>query len=130
LAVCVAEVGITMLLPVVLPGVVLICSFPIGPIPRIHLSSTVWGPWQSFSHWKLHVERIPGVLWRFAWAVFWGFALGWFYSGEQLFLSWSMPGGQEAKLTGLFVYCTIILTWLPPLIFSIIVENGIEEHWV
>jgi hypothetical protein len=40
-----------------------------------------------------------------------------------------LPEGQEAELAGFFVYCTIILTWLPPLLFSVVVECGAADHW-
>ena len=33
--------------------------------------------------------------------------------------------GQEAELAGFFLYCTQILGWLPPLIFTYMNEQGI-----
>mmetsp|Transcript_39638 Transcript_39638/g.95784 ORF Transcript_39638/g.95784 Transcript_39638/m.95784 type:complete len:529 (-) Transcript_39638:209-1795(-) len=63
------------------------------------------------------------------WGVMWGFSLGWMYSGEQLFYTLCMPASQEAEFAGFFVYCTVILTWLPSLIYSTIVENGYKEQY-
>ena len=40
-----------------------------------------------------------------------------------------LPKGQEAELAGFFVYCTQILGWLPPLLFSIMNENGIDQKY-
>ena len=33
-----------------------------------------------------------------------------------------MPKGQEAELAGFFLYCTQIIGWLPPLVFTIMNE--------
>lgn len=40
-----------------------------------------------------------------------------------------LPRGQEAELAGFFVYCTQILGWLPPLLFSILVENDVDYKY-
>lgn len=40
-----------------------------------------------------------------------------------------LPRGQEAELAGFFVYCTQILGWLPPLLFSILVENDVAQKY-
>jgi hypothetical protein len=38
-----------------------------------------------------------------------------------------LPKGQDSELSGLFVYCTQILVWLPPLIFSGLVQAGVSQ---
>mmetsp|Transcript_9737 Transcript_9737/g.17775 ORF Transcript_9737/g.17775 Transcript_9737/m.17775 type:complete len:136 (+) Transcript_9737:754-1161(+) len=45
------------------------------------------------------------------------------------FFSMCLPKGQEAELAGFFVYCTQILSWLPPLLFTILVENDISQKY-
>lgn len=40
-----------------------------------------------------------------------------------------LPKGQDSELAGFFVYCTQILSWLPPLIFSVLVEAGVSQSW-
>lgn len=40
-----------------------------------------------------------------------------------------LPKGQEAELAGFFVYCTQILGWLPPLLFSILNEQGVPQKY-
>lgn len=65
----------------------------------------------------------------YIWGVMWGFWLGWMYSCEQLFYTLCMPASQEAEFAGFFVYCTVILTWLPSLIYSTVVENGYKEQY-
>jgi len=64
-----------------------------------------------------------------AWGFVVGICLGWFYPTENLFFSMILPQGQEAELAGFFVYCTQILGWLPPLIFSILVQNDIDQTY-
>jgi hypothetical protein len=38
-----------------------------------------------------------------------------------------LPKGQDSELSGFFVYCTQILGWLPPLIFSGLVQIGASQ---
>jgi len=40
-----------------------------------------------------------------------------------------LPKGKEAELTGFFIYCTQILVWLPPLIFSVMLEANVNPQW-
>mmetsp|Transcript_11888 Transcript_11888/g.16876 ORF Transcript_11888/g.16876 Transcript_11888/m.16876 type:complete len:504 (+) Transcript_11888:119-1630(+) len=65
----------------------------------------------------------------YVWGMCFGVALGWFYPTENLFFSMCLPKGQEAELAGFFVYCTQIIGWLPPLIFTVIVEVGWNQKW-
>lgn len=66
-------------------------------------------------------------------AYVWGFVvgngLGWFYPTQNLCFSMLLPRGQEAELSGFYVYCTQILGWLPPLIFSVMVESNIDQKF-
>lgn len=65
----------------------------------------------------------------FIWAVFVGVNLGWFFPAQILFFSMCVPStGQEAELSGFYAYSTIILAWLPPLIFSVMVEANIDQY--
>mmetsp|Transcript_17705 Transcript_17705/g.42651 ORF Transcript_17705/g.42651 Transcript_17705/m.42651 type:complete len:560 (-) Transcript_17705:302-1981(-) len=63
------------------------------------------------------------------WGFFVGAFLGWFYPTENLFFSCVLPKGQEAEIAGFRVYCSMILAWFPPLIFSVAVENGVDVKW-
>jgi len=65
----------------------------------------------------------------YVWGVCIGILLGWFYPTENLFFSMCLPKGLEAELAGFFVYCTQILVWLPPLLFSILVQNDINQKY-
>eukprot|EP00551_Chaetoceros_affinis_P007698 CAMPEP_0203668440 /NCGR_PEP_ID=MMETSP0090-20130426/5065_1 /ASSEMBLY_ACC=CAM_ASM_001088 /TAXON_ID=426623 /ORGANISM="Chaetoceros affinis, Strain CCMP159" /LENGTH=498 /DNA_ID=CAMNT_0050532881 /DNA_START=97 /DNA_END=1593 /DNA_ORIENTATION=- len=59
----------------------------------------------------------------------WGLMLGWFYPTELQLFATLMPKGQEAELAGFYLYCTQVLGWLPPLIFTIMNENDVELYW-
>lgn len=58
-----------------------------------------------------------------------GLLLGWFYPTENLFFCMCLPEGQEAELSGFYVYCTQILGWLPPLVFSVMVEAKVSQTY-
>lgn len=58
-----------------------------------------------------------------------GMLLGWHYPVETLIYSLCLPKGQDAEFTGFYVYCTQILVWLPPLIFSALVQQGISQSF-
>jgi MFS transporter, UMF1 family len=76
----------------------------------------------------LIVDQSPQFV-AYIWGVCSGILLGWFYPTEHLFFSMILPHGQEAELSGFFVYCTQILGWLPPLIFSILVDNHVSQTY-
>ena len=65
----------------------------------------------------------------YVWSALWGVCIGWFYPTENLIFSLCLPKGQEAELTGFYVYCTQILVWLPPLIFTTINEAGVHMKY-
>jgi MFS-type transporter involved in bile tolerance (Atg22 family) len=60
---------------------------------------------------------------------FCGFWLGWYYPLEKLIYSMIVPKGQESELAGFFLYCSQILTFLPPLVFALMNEAGINLKW-
>jgi len=78
-----------------------------------------------FSIGALGLEYVAGY-WAYVWAACIGFPLGWFYPTENVFFSMCLPPNQEAELSGFFVFCTQILGWLPPLIFTAMIESGIR----
>jgi len=65
----------------------------------------------------------------FIFCVLWGICLGWFYPTQNLLFSLLLPRGQEAELSGIFVYCSQIIVWMPPMIFTAMYENGISMQW-
>lgn len=125
------DVGLTFLLAVTfaIPGAVLNSYLAKRTSPKMSLRLdfcclfvvTLSAPFVLHSEAPRFLGYIYGLMW--------GFCLGWLYSGEQLFYTLCVPAAQEAELAGFFVYCTVILTWLPSLIFSTIVENGGKEQY-
>jgi len=65
----------------------------------------------------------------FIYGAIWGVLLGWFYASEMSIFSIVQPKGQESELTGIFIYCSLILSWLPTLVFTIMNENDIHMSW-
>jgi len=65
----------------------------------------------------------------FFYGMLWGVLLGWFYPTESLIFSMIIPQGQEAELAGFFLYCTQIIGWLPPLVFTLMNERGVPLKW-
>lgn len=78
-----------------------------------------------FAGFVLTEENVYPV--AYIWGGFVGLMLGCYYPSMKLFLSLVVPRGQEAEITGFYVYCTQLLVWLPPLIFSTMVEADIDQ---
>ena len=76
----------------------------------------------------LELEGVPSYC-SYIWGFFVGLGLGWFYPTESLFFSMCLPKGQEAELAGFFVYCTQILSWLPPLLFTLLMEVNVPQKY-
>lgn len=74
------------------------------------------------------VDNAPKEI-AYAWGLFLGLFLGWHYPTEGLIFSMCLPEGREAELSGFFVYCTQILGWAPPLIFSALVEADVNQTY-
>jgi len=65
----------------------------------------------------------------YPWGFSIGFFLGWYYPLENVFFSLAVPKNQEAEFAGIFNYCSEIMGWVPPLIFTIMVEANITVAW-
>lgn len=57
-------------------------------------------------------------------AMLWGLSLGWVYPTEKTLYVTIIPRGQEAELMGTYICCCQVLSWLPPLLFSVMNEMG------
>ncbi|CAJ1954355.1 unnamed protein product [Cylindrotheca closterium] len=60
----------------------------------------------------------------YTFAVFWGLALGWTFPTEKTLYVTVIPRGQEAELMGTYICACQVLSWLPPLVFSMLNEAG------
>jgi MFS transporter, UMF1 family len=56
--------------------------------------------------------------------VFWGIGNGWKWTADRLASATLCPPQQSGEFMGLYLFSTIVLTWLPPLVFTILNENG------
>ena len=75
------------------------------------------------------LDRPERIGYAYLWAILWGVNMGWFYATEELIFSLSIPNADETGLTGFYVYCRNVLTWLPPLIFTSLNEAGLNLQW-
>ena len=75
----------------------------------------------------LGLKRDNAFPFSYVWGFVIGIMLGWYYPTEGMILSLCVPQGKEAELAGFFVYCTQILGWLPPLVFSLLVETDVSQ---
>lgn len=57
-------------------------------------------------------------------AGFWGLALGWTFPTEKTLYVTIIPRGQEAELMGTYICACQMLSWLPPLVFTVLNEAG------
>eukprot|EP00586_Coscinodiscus_wailesii_P011869 CAMPEP_0172518736 /NCGR_PEP_ID=MMETSP1066-20121228/290992_1 /TAXON_ID=671091 /ORGANISM="Coscinodiscus wailesii, Strain CCMP2513" /LENGTH=183 /DNA_ID=CAMNT_0013301179 /DNA_START=1216 /DNA_END=1764 /DNA_ORIENTATION=- len=58
-----------------------------------------------------------------------GVPAGAFYAGQTATFSSVIPKGQESEFSGFFVNAILILSWLPPLLFTIMAQNKISIKW-
>lgn len=65
----------------------------------------------------------------FVWGGLWGFCFGWYFPTKIMVFSEILPKGQDSEYSGFLVYVSQILVWLPPLLFSLSVEAGMDERW-
>ena len=59
-------------------------------------------------------------------AVFWGIALGWFYPTENGFFATLVPDSQATEMAGMYNFCTLIISWIPPFVFTAMNEGGVH----
>lgn len=58
-------------------------------------------------------------------AVFWGIALGWFYPAENGLFATMVPEAQATEMAGLYNFCTLIISWIPPFVFTAMNEADV-----
>lgn len=65
-----------------------------------------------------HLTVIFGVLW--------GLALGWLHPMHSTLFITITPTGQETELMSLYLFSGQVLSWLPPLVFTVLNEAGVS----
>jgi UMF1 family MFS transporter len=58
----------------------------------------------------------------------WGLGSGWKWTTDRLLASVLIPPGQDAELMGVYLFAGQILTWLPPLVFTVLNEVGVSQR--
>jgi UMF1 family MFS transporter len=61
-------------------------------------------------------------------ASIWGLGSGWKWTTDRLLASVLIPPGQDAELMGVYLFAGQILTWLPPLVFTVLNEVGVNQR--
>jgi UMF1 family MFS transporter len=75
------------------------------------------------------VLKGPGQqLETYIFACVWGFGIGWKWTTDRLLASVLIPPGQDAELMGVYLFAGQILTWLPPLVFTVLNEVGVSQR--
>lgn len=62
-------------------------------------------------------------------AMLWGLTMGWVYPSQRVLFCTLIPKGQETEMMGLFTFCSQIIGWLPPLLFTALNQRGIDMRW-
>jgi len=64
----------------------------------------------------------------YALTAIWGFCFGWTVPASRMVYVAIMPKGQEAEMMGLFHFFGRGFMWLPPLVFTILNEAGVQMN--
>jgi UMF1 family MFS transporter len=65
----------------------------------------------------------------YVFSVLWGLNLGWYHPTKDVMFTMLVPHGEEGEFSGLYIFSSQILVWLPPLLFTILGENEIDLQW-
>ena len=67
--------------------------------------------------------------WVYLLGPLWGIGLGWLPPIHTSIFMSIIPKGQEAELMGMYLLCGQLLAWLPPLLFTMLNEMGVDMAW-
>ena len=70
----------------------------------------------------------PGQQWQtYILFLVFGVAIGWKWTTDRLLAATLIPPGQDAELMGVYLFAGQVWTWIPPLIFTVMNEAGINQ---
>lgn len=69
-------------------------------------------------------QHIEAYLFSF----FWGIGTGWKWTNDRMLASVLIPPGQDAELMGTYLFASQCLTWVPPLVFTLLNEFGVDQR--
>mmetsp|Transcript_728 Transcript_728/g.1752 ORF Transcript_728/g.1752 Transcript_728/m.1752 type:complete len:652 (-) Transcript_728:38-1993(-) len=120
------ENGIAILLLMIfgIPGTKLASwlKTTINPITSLQICLVVWI--LTISSASVFLRSAEHTNLAYMYACIWGIAIGWVYPTEKALYVTIIPHGQEAELMGTYICACQIISWLPPLIFSVSNEAG------
>jgi MFS-type transporter involved in bile tolerance (Atg22 family) len=119
-------IAILILLLFGVPGTRLAAWLTTGfnPIRSLQACLLVWITNTTVAAVYLKGPNQQGAAYVFA--MIWGLAIGWVYPTEKALYVTIIPRGQEAELMGTYICACQFLSWLLPLVFSIMNEAGIS----
>jgi MFS transporter, UMF1 family len=94
----------------------------LNPIRSLQINLIFWIC--SITSAALLLHQPEQQITAYVFAMFWGLAIGWVYPTEKTLYITIIPRGQEAELMGTYICACQFLSWLPPLIFSVMNEMG------
>ena len=62
-------------------------------------------------------------------AILWGIAAGWKWTVDRMLYAMILPKNQNAEFSGSYVFFRQCLTWLPPLVFTVLNENNVSLRY-
>ena len=63
-------------------------------------------------------------------AIGWGMGFGWNRTCNEFMSSTLIPKGQDSEMMGIFLLTRSFLAWIPPLMFTLLNEAGVEQHYI
>ncbi|KAG7353650.1 vacuole effluxer Atg22 like protein [Nitzschia inconspicua] len=94
----------------------------VNPIRSLQINLIFWIC--SVSAAAIFLHQPDQQVMAYVFAMFWGLAMGWVYPTEKTLYVTIIPRGQEAELMGTYICACQFLSWLPPMIFSVMNEMG------
>jgi MFS-type transporter involved in bile tolerance (Atg22 family) len=58
----------------------------------------------------------------------WGFASAWKFTSDRMLVSLIIPGGQNVEMMGFYLFSGLVLSWVPPLVFTALNEVGVSQR--
>jgi len=72
----------------------------------------------------------PDRIWLvYVYASLWGIAFGCFYATQRVLFCTLIPKGKQFEFMGFFMFFGNLLGWLPPIIFTIMNEKGVNMRF-
>ena len=112
------------------PGAILWNKFvtsKIGKIKSCMLGTLLWGVVTTIA--PFFMQNPSQKTNSYIFGAIWGFLFGAYGPPQSAVYVSMIPRGQESELMGVYIFAGQILVWLPPLIFSIMNERGVNMLW-